>query len=92
MAAIVLDEARVDGTFPPTGIRFITPPLLLMTTDKGREDAAGHSHPPTAALGRTGRVPEAAGQRVGEGHQTERARGQRGQAGRYRLISPTTHP
>lgn len=63
-----------------------------MTSDKGGEDAAGRCHPSSCSVGRSGRVPEAAGQRVREGDQTERARGQRREAGWYHPISLPKHP
>lgn len=63
-----------------------------MTADKGGEGTAGHARPSAASVGRPGRISEAAGQRIGEGDQAEGARGQRGAAGRYPLISPPKHP
>lgn len=63
-----------------------------MTTDKGGEDPAGHPHPSAAPVGRTGRISEAAGQRIREGDQAEGARGQRGAAGWYRLLDPPKRP
>lgn len=66
--------------------------FLLVTTDKRGEDAAGQPPPTAAPVGRTGRISEAACQRVREGDQTERARGQRGEAGRYHLIGTPERP
>lgn len=97
MAGIIVDKAGSEGPGtppppPPTGEEIFIFMFCLMATDKGGEGTAGHSHPSAASVGGTGRVSEAAGQRIREGDQAEGARGQRGETGGSPLISPPQHP
>lgn len=85
--AFVWHERKADSRANPRH-KVTFPSPRSVPPDQGGEDAGRDGRPAAAAVSSAGRLPQAAGQRLGEGDQTEGTRGQSGESGERSASTP----